>query len=232
MKLFRLCSEDEIDVIKTNSKDRVYFGSPLYRYMDCLTRRDLNYYPTFENMWEEYVETGSIKPVLKTFKDIPKCINLQTSNWSEKQEIMKKFYYVHDRPQMPQIVEDMMKNKIDDFVFVVSIKVAGYFDNPIKPYVFWQDAYSGLQNQILEIEFDDKLATFYSGTGNYLTYSMPNFTMREYALPMYMLKKENIVNVYEFGSDKEKQMRKDWVEKFLNDGRVMLNDGDNAEKEK
>ncbi len=207
MKLYRCCSYEEIEAIKSDSDSRIYFGRPLYCYMDSLMRRGLNIYPAFEYMWDEYVETNSIQPILKTFKGIPKCIDLQTCDFAKKQEIFKLYYR---EETMPSIVEDMMKSKIDDFVFVMSIKVGGFFDNPVKPYRFWQDAnYLYPNSQVMTIEFDEQTAAYYGGTGFY------EFgAMNEYAIPMYMLKSRHIVETYEIGSKRDTQVRNEYVDQI------------------
>lgn len=224
MKLYRLCSKEEIDAIKANGFEKLTYGGCLFRYSGFWRCND---YPVYKNLWEDVCQKNGeerVKSVLKVFKGIDSQIPLFESSVLKKQEICKKFapnshYFEGDNFDfwsVPNKIFDILHNcnENDDQVFLISVKVAGFFDKLTSLHGCYNQLGS-LDKTLLQLDFPAEIATKFKGEGFYNSPSVPSCT--EYALPMYMIEPKHVDNIYNLGDkalklgDKEiKKIKKDY----------------------
>ena len=208
MRLFRICCDDEIDAIKNDDPVRLFYGAPLYKYIKDLSTY-ANDYPCYNKLWNEYmlaksVQEERVKPILKVFDGLPLSIPLFEKNVEKRKELLKKYTpNVSRLDPYPIEVEDLLRVPEFDFVFVATIKVAGFFANPF--YHKMRDGISDLEAHIIAIDFPSEIAVKYQGTGEY------NRIVTEYALPMYMLKSAHVLDSYQRFSDTDENFRNDFL---------------------
>ena len=104
----------------------------------------------------------------------------------------------------------MLSDEKFDCVFLSSIKLAGFFSNPN----YYYENYNSSNSKVLAIDFPQKIALQFKGVGQY------NEGRRvEYALPMYMLESDHVLDSYDRFSITDENFRND----FLKDSQMKNN---------
>lgn len=199
MLLWRVCNIKEEQAILKNDFEKLTFGSPLCSYIgsplcSCIKDPGLNYYPQFDNMMKEVWSLKGderLKPILKMFPFLPKEIPLFEKNEDKQKEIMNKFVPFNEYNAYS---EKYYKDYLGEYVFLNSIKIAGFFDTCCVRY-FKAKLRKGY-SKVITINIPDKIALNYKGYGEYRG-DCESFVYPEYAIPLYLLKPEyfNLDNI-------------------------------------
>lgn len=217
MKLYRICSQAEIDAIKQNGFEKLTFGGCLFRYAGFSR---CNSYKEFKNLWKQVCKSKGeqrLNPILKTFKGIPDDIPLYEKDILKRREICKRFvpncsYDEEDRNShyICSRVFDILhcENLNFDQVFLLSVKVAGFFDNIST----LENCYCDLSTNdkiIMEVDLPKDVALKFKGKGVYGFGDIET----EYAVPMYLLRPEHIEQTFAMTEEKIEQLKKEDVKK-------------------
>lgn len=178
MLLWRLCDIKEEQAILKNDFEKLTFGSPLWKYVFSF---GINYYPQFRALMNEVEnlegDDDQIKPILKMFPYLPKELPLFENEDRKQREIKNKFVPYNQYKAYP-----------GKYVFLNSIKVAGFFDTFWKvPYITKKFCYENYK--LMAVNIPDKIALKYKGYGEYKR-DYKSFVYPEYAIPLYRLKPE------------------------------------------
>ncbi len=209
MRLFRVCGEEEISAIKNDNPLKLTFGGALFNYVKDITFFRNNY-PCFNNLWKEYLSSKKSKsdfraPILKTFADIPKEIPLFENGIGKKQAIFKFYNKNLESDVLPNEIDELLTERKCDYVFLLSVNVAGFFANPN-----YHNRFSGFGNasnqKIIAVDVPNEIAVSFKGQGDYT-----GEVRTEYALPMYLLKSDYVLDSYHRFSDTDAHFKRDFL---------------------